>query len=126
MHPTKRGGYPSVVLYAPNRRCFFRVHELVALVFIGPRPRGLETRHLDGKPKNNQLSNLCYGTRKQNSDDIARYGGSYGGVRVLSQSTIDKIRTQALAGTRTQCEIADHYGISQGHVSNIKRGTRPR
>lgn len=54
-----------------------RVHHLVAEAFIGPRPEGLETRHLDDNSGNNQVSNLAYGTTAENRQDMLRNGGHY-------------------------------------------------
>ena len=48
------------------------VHELVLLAFEGPRPKiatRSEIRHLDGDSTNNALSNLKYGTVKENAAD---------------------------------------------------------
>ena len=53
------------------------VHRLVAAAFIGPLPDGLETRHLDDDPDNNRLSNLAYGTSKENKADMLRNHGHY-------------------------------------------------
>ena len=50
------------------------VHRLVLLAFRGAPPPGMECRHLDGDPGNNQLSNLVWGTRKQNAADTIRHG----------------------------------------------------
>jgi hypothetical protein len=44
------------------------VHKLVKLVFTGPS-RGRQVRHLDDDPQNCALSNLRYGTRKDNERD---------------------------------------------------------
>lgn len=56
-----------------GRRSLF-VHQLVAAAFLGPRPVGLETRHLDGNPANNTPSNLRYGTRAENAQDMVLHG----------------------------------------------------
>jgi hypothetical protein len=50
------------------------VHVIVAEAFIGPRPAGMETRHIDGDPSNNRLENLEYGTRSENAEDSKRHG----------------------------------------------------
>lgn len=50
------------------------VHRLVMMAFIGPCPDGMEVRHLDGDPTNNNLDNLRYGTRPQNQEDAVRHG----------------------------------------------------
>jgi HNH endonuclease/NUMOD4 motif len=50
------------------------VHQVVCLAFVGPRPDGLEVRHLDGNCQNNALGNLEYGTRSENAFDRVRHG----------------------------------------------------
>jgi len=48
------------------------VHELVMLAFDGPRPKldgECQIRHLDGQHLNNVLSNLKYGTARENAAD---------------------------------------------------------
>ena len=50
------------------------IHQLVLEGFVGKRENGLETRHLDGNPANNQLSNLVWGTRQENQFDRLRHG----------------------------------------------------
>jgi hypothetical protein len=68
-------GYPVVVLRrSDGHSCTTTVHKLVALVFLGPRPDGLETRHLDGNPLNSSVTNLVYGTRSENMLDKIRHG----------------------------------------------------
>lgn len=51
-----------------------RVHNLVMEAFVGPRPEGMETRHLNGIPSDNRLSNLTYGTRSENRMDMVKHG----------------------------------------------------
>lgn len=51
-----------------------RVHALVALAFHGPRPHGLEIRHLNGNQRDNRPSNLRYGTHAENEQDKLRHG----------------------------------------------------
>jgi hypothetical protein len=50
------------------------VHVLVAEVFIGPCPEGMETRHINGNPGDCRAVNLEYGTRSQNAEDSKRHG----------------------------------------------------
>jgi hypothetical protein len=68
-------GYRNVLLYSHGQRFGRRVHALVALVFHGPRPEGLEIRHLDGDQLNNAAANLAYGTREENLEDQRRHRG---------------------------------------------------
>ena len=49
-----------------------RIHRMLAAAFIGPSD--MLVRHLDGNPLNNTLSNLRYGTPKENSEDRIAHG----------------------------------------------------
>lgn len=51
------------------------VHGLMMEAFAGPRPEGMEIRHLDGTRSNNRWpDNLAYGTRSENQQDTVRHG----------------------------------------------------
>lgn len=67
---TDKDGYPQVNL-SNNEEAHgfkvFRVHDLVARAFLGPRPDGAEVLHKDGSRDNNAASNLEYGTRSKNA-----------------------------------------------------------
>ena len=69
--PTK-GGYLLVALsYGTKRRAIY-VHHLVLLAFVGPRPPAegrSEIRHLNGDKRDNRLTNLAYGSAKENAAD---------------------------------------------------------
>ena len=74
LHPD-RYGYATVGLSSPDgQRALFRVHRLVLAAFVGEAPAGTVTRHLDGNPANNVLSNLAYGTPRENNLDAVRHG----------------------------------------------------
>lgn len=73
--PPTSEGYPAVHIVADDgSHPVKRVHALVLLAFVGERPEGSITRHLDGDPTNNQLTNLTYGSVSQNSLDQVRHG----------------------------------------------------
>lgn len=65
--------YLYLNLHRDGKQTTFKVHQLVLLVFVGPRPVGFECRHLDGNPRNNYLSNLQWGTPKQNGEDRVKH-----------------------------------------------------
>lgn len=75
-YPNGRPGQPylSVTLRSDGRRQIRTVHSLVAKAFLGPRPEGLEVRHLDGDSSNNALLNLRYGTKADNMQDRLAHG----------------------------------------------------
>jgi hypothetical protein len=72
-----RDGYPKVTLSGGKhkRQKQVTVHRLVMLAFEGPRPPGMEIRHLDSDPGNARRSNLAYGTHSQNEHDKRRTVG---------------------------------------------------
>jgi hypothetical protein len=61
------GGYFQLGISKNKQRYCFKVHTLVALTFIGPRPDGLIIDHIDGNKKNNKSDNLQYITSRQNT-----------------------------------------------------------
>lgn len=68
-------GYQRVrLLGAAGEQRDISVHKLVLETFVGPRPEGMECRHLDGNKLNNRLENLCWGTPSENSYDRVRHG----------------------------------------------------
>lgn len=67
-------GHLQVALSKSNTSKTRLVHQIVAEAFIGPRPNGMEIRHLDGIGTNNQVENLCYGTHFENMQDRTRHG----------------------------------------------------
>ncbi len=48
-----------------------RVGSLIALAWVGPRPKGAEVRRLDGDPLNDKADNLAYGTLQEACTDHA-------------------------------------------------------
>jgi HNH endonuclease len=71
---TNKRGYQSIKFGRWKR---FRLHSLVLECFVGPRPPGMECRHLDGNPSNNALENLAWGTRSENRADQVRHGTAH-------------------------------------------------
>lgn len=67
-------GYHNHTLYTADGRIFTTAHVLVMTEFVGPRPEGMDIRHIDGDPGNNALSNLAYGTHSENMRDKRRHG----------------------------------------------------
>lgn len=59
-----------------QRRLRF-AHQLVLESFVGPRPQGLITRHLNGSRDDNRLINLAYGTHAENAQDRVLHGRDY-------------------------------------------------
>jgi len=66
--------YPEVKLRRNGQSIMKYVHIAVLEAFVGPCPDGMECRHLDGDRRNNQISNLAWGTLAQNRWDLVRHG----------------------------------------------------
>jgi len=111
-----RTGYPAVCLGGVHT---VPVHRLVLLAFVGPLPDGLETRHLDGNPENNHLSNLCYGSASDNTNDMYSHG--YKGRRKLTEEEVRIMRLMAQRGA-TRDELADIFNVSAGTASAVCHG----
>lgn len=75
-------GYPSVRIYVNGKRKRFTVHALVADAFLPFKPSPQhEVRHLDGNKLNSHVSNLAWGTQKDNADDRERHGRTSRGTK---------------------------------------------
>jgi hypothetical protein len=74
-------GYAHLYLCNDVGRHYFFLHVLILTAFVGPRPEGMWCRHLDGDPGNNALSNLRWGTQRENEADKGRHGRKACGER---------------------------------------------
>ncbi len=96
------------------------IHQLVCSAFHGACPTGRLTRHLDGNKLNNQESNLCWGTPKENSDDNAKYGVQLRGEAITVSKLTELEVHQILVSVEVQEVLAKRFGVSQVSISNIK------
>ncbi len=67
-------GYLSITLQRPCKKITLPVYVLVARAFLGPTPNGLEVLHGPAGKSLNDVSNLSFGTHKQNGQDMLRDG----------------------------------------------------
>lgn len=135
-------GYCRVHLQVDGETKSKSVHSLVAEVFIGPRPKGFQIRHLDGNKANNSFVNLAYGTAAQNEADKELHGtkaagdkngantqpekrprGSNHGKTVLHESDVVYIKKQLnTGGWGIGTKLAQTFGVSPQTISDIKSG----
>lgn len=114
-------GYPYVGLRTCENPRNIAVHILVMLAFVGECPKGMEIRHLDGNPKNCTLSNLKYGTPKENAQDKFNHG-TIKTAKITEQEVI-AIRQKRQEGY-TLAELVKEFSLSLNNISNIvKRNT---
>lgn len=72
-----KAGYQRVTLKNQGARRNHLVHHLALEAFVGPKPAGMECRHLNGNPADNRLENLQWGTSSENSFDVVRHGNHH-------------------------------------------------
>ena len=76
-----RDGYRCFTLYIDGVPRSMKAHSLVLVTFKGPRPIGAVGRHLDGDSSNNRISNLAWGSHRQNWQDKREHGRATAGER---------------------------------------------
>ena len=116
-------GYYSVYVSdgtIASRRNIY-IHHLVLLTFVGPRPEGMEVRHLDGDPLNNTLSNLAYGSSAENSNDTVRHGNH-------NSAKLDERRVRIIRGLHkvdpkqfTLYKLSELFGVEHETIRSVIR-----
>jgi hypothetical protein len=86
---TTTSGYLFVNLMQEGRHTNCPIHRTVLLAFVSPCPIGHEGCHWDGDRLNNRLSNLRWGTPKENAADSNRHGHHRRGSEMLSAQFTD-------------------------------------
>lgn len=101
------------------------VHQMVLPAFKGeaPGPKYM-VRHLDGDSLNNDVSNLAWGTAKDNAEDAVRHGTIGPGMKArrrrLDDAQVRQIRDRFAAG-ESDALLATEYGVSAGYPSKLAR-----
>jgi len=96
------GDYLYVAISTTRGQRNIPLHRLLLDAFVGPMPKGCETRHLDGNRRNNALSNLCYGTRQENVSDRTKHGslaGTNHPKAIINEAIVRQIRELSLSMT---------------------------
>jgi hypothetical protein len=120
--------YPFICLPVDGKWKGLRVHNIVAEVFIGPRPtRRHQAAHNDGNPLNCRLDNIRWATPEENAADKIAHGTSVQGARnpkaKLTVEQVHAIRERLIVGVNTG-QIAKEFGIAHGTAYEIATGKR--
>lgn len=94
----KQNGYLGLVLSHPGKRkpSAYDLHSMVAVTWLGTRPKGMDVSHLDGNRLNNRLENLKYESRLENSNKYFNRYNKNGGKRQLTEEMVHIIRKDKL------------------------------
>ena|ERR1051325_3775276 len=120
-----RNGYCSISLYT-DKKTFTRenTHTLVLETFVGPRPDGFHARHLDGDRKNNSVSNLRWGSPKENAADQFLHGTRALGLKhhnaKLNADIVRSIRDGFDHGFGPTA-LAKKYGVDPSTITSVVR-----
>lgn len=120
-------GYPMITISKGNKSNPYRVHKLLAEMFIPNPDKKPEVNHIDGNKKNYALSNLEWSTHAENmghafTTGLANNTGERNGMNKISEATARQIK-ELLATGMSQYKIANQIGsISRSTVLKIKLG----
>jgi len=98
------------------------IHVLIARAFLGDPPEWHEEyRHLDSNKMNCSVSNLSFGTRKQNAADRIAADTLYHPPIKISPESVESIRIRLSNGERG-CDLAREFAVAPSLISSIKNG----
>ncbi len=124
--------YPGEGIYQQYALCVNRkysrwlAHRLVLTAFLGnpPTPKH-HAAHINGNPRDNRLSNLCWKTAKENDMDKDIHGTRQSGIKhgmvKLTEADvleIRRLRTEGVSGL----ELAKKYCVTPSAISAIVTG----
>jgi hypothetical protein len=123
---TGRSGYLKVCLFDENKKVHrFYIHKLVAETFLGERPEGAQIRHLNGNKTDNRVSNLAWGSAKDNAKDRDRHNttarGERNGFSKRKESQIREILKLKKLNF-SNIEIARKTSLSKDYISAVVCG----
>ena len=118
-------GYLRVSLYKNGNQKNIFVHRLVAKAFIANPENKPEVNHKDLNPKNNNLDNLEWVTRRENTIHFRKHHnfsvGETHGMSKLTEEQVIEMRDRHWAYNTSYKQLAEDYNISSVQVSNIIR-----
>lgn len=110
-------GYAYLMLYLNSKHYKRFVHRLVAQAFIDNPENKAEVNHIDGNPRNNNVDNLEWTTRKENL------------AHAMATGLVDcrrKIRSISKDGTVLKFDsvksAAKHFGCNRTSISRALNG----
>lgn len=125
-----RSGYKYVRINFGGKKHSCRIHTLVALAFLGPKPEGLQVNHKDGVKSNNSVTNLEYMTCSENikhsySIGIRQPHLGYGEKHInakLTQAQVVEMRRLWSTGEYSKSKIARMFSVHCSTASDAIEG----
>jgi len=115
-------GYFKVTLFKNGKPYYHFVHRLILKTFIGPCPDDMEACHNDGNPQNNNLENLRWDTRSNNTKDSMKHGTHHVNITPkLTEKDIRLIRKLYEYKEFNQPQLANKFNVSGPNISDIIR-----
>ncbi len=121
----KSHGKQGYLVYTPSVNSVVTTvsgHRLVMLAFAGPPKAGQIIRHYDGDGSNNSITNLRYGTHKENEADKERHGTKLLGESVsgakLTETQVVEMRVLRASGVKLQ-ELARLFSVGMDTISLV-------
>ena len=118
-------GYHQISLSKLGDIRTIKVHKLVMLSFIGPRPEGKQINHKDGNKDNNHLDNLEYLTQSENMTHAYDTGlesqlGEKNACSKLTEDNVHEIRR--CFGHESQRSMAKRFGVAPETINGVIKG----
>lgn len=117
-----RQGYMGIKLWKDGKYKYFKVHRIIAAVFV-PNEHGKPmVNHVDGNKSNNDISNLEWCTCKENMAHSSRFGASH------RNQNLYKTFAMLYGQGWTSTSVANKFGVSSSTVMRAVRmcGGTPR
>lgn len=120
--------YLDVCLYKNKKRKVFRVHQLILLAFVGPRPEGKECRHFPDRDRtNNKLENIQWSTHAENIKDKdirgTHHKGENNSSAILTEEKVLYIRNAYFNHQKTREQLTEQFSISWMAVFQVVNGS---
>jgi len=121
----KSTGYCEVCIYSGKTRKYWRLHRLVATIFI-PNPENKPfVNHIDGNKLNNAVNNLEWVTHQENMNH-AKETGLVLSLENNPRATFNNEQIHEVCRLLEQgyrnCDLADIFGVEKHIISSIRYG----
>lgn len=125
LKPSNDGkGYSQVVLYANKKTKTYKVHRIVANMFIDNIENKATVNHINGIKSDNKVENLEWSTRSENTKhkyaiglDNNR-GEKHPGCK-LTEKIVLEIRERYNNNETDRKKLSLEYGVHKGHIYQI-------